>query len=302
MYAWKSAITDFSLYLKLERNLSNNSIKAYERDVKKLYAWIESNSYSKTSPENIQAAEIQEFLYQKAKELKVKSQMRLVSSLRGFFEYLVYEKYRTHSPMEIIDAPKAELILPDVLSLDEINRMIDCIDVSTANGQRNRAIIECLYGCGLRVSELTDLKISDLFFEEGVIKVTGKGNKQRFVPINTMCVKHIEIYRTAIRNHQKIDPAHSDTLFLNNRGKGLTRAMIFHIIKQIKEQVGINKKVSPHTFRHSFATHLLENGADLRSIQAMLGHESITTTEIYTHIDRNQLKKVLEKYHPRAFN
>lgn len=301
MYAWKSAITDFSHYLKLERNLSENTIKAYVRDVKKLYTWLEDNKYSKTSPESIQTTEIQEFLYQNAKIIKVKSQMRLVSSLRVFFEYMVYENYRSHSPMEIIDAPKAELILPDVLSLDEINHMIDHIDLSTPNGQRNRAIIECLYGCGLRVSELTDLNISDLFFEEGVIKVTGKGNKQRFVPVNKLCAKHIEIYRTSIRNHQNIDPAHSDTLFLNNRGKGLTRAMIFHIIKQLKEEVGIKKKVSPHTFRHSFATHLLENGADLRSIQAMLGHESITTTEIYTHIDRSQLKKVLEKFHPRAY-
>lgn len=203
-------------------------------------------------------------------------------------------------PMDLIETPKIGRKLPDTLAVTEIDNLINNIDRSTPEGERNRVIIETLYSCGLRVSELIDLKISDLFFEEGFIKVTGKGNKQRFVPINQFTMKAINLYRNEIRNHMKVHPEHSDTLFLNRRGKGLTRAMIFHIIKELAIESNLGKSISPHTFRHSFATHLLENGADLRSIQMMLGHESITTTEIYMHVDRTHLSEVIEKHHPRA--
>ena len=212
---------------------------------------------------------------------------------------MVFEDYRTTNPLDLIESPKIGRKLPDTLSIEEIDLLINAIDLSKPEGQRNKAILETLYSCGLRVSELTNLKISDLFFEEGFIKVTGKGDKQRFVPIGPSTQKYITIYIKEIRSHITISPLYKDTLFLNRRGKQLTRAMIFTIIKQLAEKIGLNKNISPHTFRHSFATHLLENGADLRAIQLMLGHESITTTEIYVHVDRSHLKEVLTKYHPR---
>ncbi|MBF4985342.1 tyrosine-type recombinase/integrase, partial [Nonlabens mediterrranea] len=225
---------------------------------------------------------------------------RALSSLKVFFNYLILEDYRKDNPLELIESPKIGRKLPDTLSTQEIDALINSIDRSTPHGERNRAILETLYGCGLRVSELTTLKISDLFFQEGFIKVTGKGDKQRFIPIGDFTIKVINLYINEIRLHLPIKPQHKDTVFLNRRGAGLTRAMIFHIIKELKVKAGITKKISPHTFRHSFATHLLENGADLRSIQMMLGHESITTTEIYMHVDRAHLTKVMEKHHPRA--
>ncbi|HZW63478.1 MAG TPA: tyrosine-type recombinase/integrase, partial [Flavobacteriaceae bacterium] len=217
----------------------------------------------------------------------------------SFFSYLVFEGYRKDNPLSLIESPKIGRKLPDSLSLEEINLLIKAIDLSRPEGERNRAILETLYGCGLRVSELTHLKISDLFFEEGFIKVTGKGNKQRLVPIVAATQKYISIYLKEVRNHIPIQAGFEDTLFLNRRGKQLTRAMIFTIIKQLCEKTGLQKTVSPHTFRHSFATHLLENGADLRSIQLMLGHESITTTEIYVHADRSHLTHVINTFHPR---
>ena len=224
------------------------------------------------------------------------------SGLRGFFNYLIFEEYRKSNPLELIESPKLGRKLPDTLSIAEIDQLIAAIDLSSAQGERNRAILETLYGCGLRVSELVDLKLSDLFFDEGFIKVTGKGDKQRFVPIGTTTIKYLNIYRKQVRIHQDIEPSAMDTVFLNRRGKSLTRAMIFTIIKQLAEKAGIRKNISPHTFRHSFATHLLENGADLRAIQQMLGHESITTTEIYTHIDTSHLTEVINKFHPRKEN
>ena len=295
---WQNALKDYQLYLKIERGLSNNSISNYSFDVKKLMRYLEDNSIS-VSPISITKETIQEFIYSIAKTVNARSQSRVISGLKGFFNYLVFENYRKTNPLDTIDSPKIGRKLPDTLSENEINQLINAIDLSKPQGERNRAILELLYGCGLRVSELTHLKISDLFFEEGFIKVTGKGDKQRFVPIIDATQKYITIYRTEIRNHQTIPEEYKDTLFLNRRGKQLTRAMIFTIIKQLAAKINLDKTISPHTFRHSFATHLLENGADLRAIQLMLGHESITTTEIYMHVDKSHLKSVINTFHPR---
>ena len=295
---WQNALKDYKHYLKIERGLSKNSITNYEYDINKLIDYLETNNIT-VSPINISDEEIQPFIYDVSKNVNPRSQSRLISGLRSFFSYLVFEDYRTTNPLDLIESPKIGRKLPDTLSIEEIDLLINAIDLSKPEGQRNKAILETLYSCGLRVSELTNLKISDLFFEEGFIKVTGKGDKQRFVPIGPSTQKYITIYVNAIRSHITISPLYKDTLFLNRRGKQLTRAMIFTIIKQLAEKIELNKNISPHTFRHSFATHLLENGADLRAIQLMLGHESITTTEIYMHVDRSHLKDVLIKYHPR---
>ncbi len=295
---WQQAVTDYKNYLRIERGLSENSISNYSLDINKLINWLDENAIS-TSPEAISEEVVQQFIYSIAKEVNPKSQSRIISGLRGFFNYLIFEEYRNTNPLELIESPKIARKLPDTLSLSEINTLIAAIDLSKPQGERNRAILETLYGCGLRVSELINLKISDLFFEEGFIKVTGKGDKQRFVPIGGITVRYIDLYRNEIRKHQDIHPTANDTLFLNRRGKPLTRAMIFTIVKQLAEKAAIRKNVSPHTFRHSFATHLLERGADLRAIQQMLGHESITTTEVYTHIDKSHLAKVMNEFHPR---
>ena len=295
---WQNALKDYKHYLKIERGLSKNSITNYEYDINKLIDYLETNNIT-VSPINISNEVIQPFIYDVSKNVNPRSQSRLISGLRSFFSYLVFEDYRTTNPLDLIESPKIGRKLPDTLSIEEIDSLINAIDLSKPEGQRNKAILETLYSCGLRVSELTNLKISDLFFEEGFIKVTGKGDKQRFVPIGPSTQKYITIYIKEIRSHITISPLYKDTLFLNRRGKQLTRAMIFTIIKQLADKIGLNKNISPHTFRHSFATHLLENGADLRAIQLMLGHESITTTEIYMHVDRSHLKDVLIKYHPR---
>ena len=295
---WKQAIKDYQNYLRIERGLSNNSIYNYTLDIKKLANWLNKNSME-VSPSKITQETLQQFIYEIAKVINPRSQSRIISGLKGFFNYLVFEEYRKTNPLELIESPKIGRKLPDTLSIEEIDLLIATIDLSTPQGERNRSIIETLYGCGLRVSELINLKISDLFFDEGFIKVTGKGDKQRFVPIGSLTVKYIELYRREIRIHQQINPLAKDTLYLNRRGNSLTRAMIFHIVKELTEKSGINKNISPHTFRHSFATHLLENGADLRAIQQMLGHESITTTEIYTHIDKSHLAQIMNNFHPR---
>ena len=295
---WPQAITHYQNYLKIERGLSKNSISNYTFDINKLVKWMVLNNI-KTSPINIEKETLQEFIYTIAKELNPRSQGRIISGLKGFFNYLVFEEYRATNPLDLIESPKIGRKLPDTLSIEEIDSIISIIDLSKPQGERNRGIIEVLYGCGLRVSELISLKISDLFFDEGFIKVTGKGNKQRFVPIGSLTIKFINIYRNEIRVHQVIKPSAQDTLFLNRRGNELTRAMIFHIVKELTEKAGIRKNISPHTFRHSFATHLLENGADLRAIQQMLGHESITTTEIYTHLDKSHLSQIINNFHPR---
>lgn len=295
---WKQATKDYNHYLKIERGLSQNSINSYNQDVKKLTIYLEENNID-VSPVKIDSETIQQFIYTIAKELNARSQSRLISGLRSFFDYLIFEAYRETNPLELIESPKIGRKLPDILSIKEIDKIVDAIDLSKPQGERNRAIIETLYSCGLRVSELTNLKISDLFFDEGFIKVTGKGDKQRFVPIGNSTQKYITIYKNEVRPHIPIVETFSDTLFLNRRGKQLSRAMIFTVVKQLAEKAGIHKTISPHTFRHSFATHLLENGADLRAIQLMLGHESITTTEIYMHVDKSHLKDVVNKFHPR---
>lgn len=300
---WHHALNDYKLYLKIERGLSQNSITNYEFDIKKLIQYLDEHNID-VSPIDISNDVIQPFIYELSKVLNPRSQSRLISGLRSFFSYLIFEDYRKTNPLDHIESPKIGRKLPDTLSIEDIDKLIAAIDLSkTYNGiyigERDRAILETLYSCGLRVSELTNLKISDLFFEEGFIKVTGKGDKQRFVPIGSNTQKYINIYRKEVRSHILIVPEFKDTLFLNYRGKKLTRAMIFTIIKQLAKKINLQKTISPHTFRHSFATHLLENGADLRSIQLMLGHESITTTEIYMHVDRTHLKEVLTKFHPR---
>lgn len=295
---WNSYIKGYQTWLRIERGLSVNTIENYGLDVQRLVDYLAENSIA-TPPEKIGAEMLQQFVYTASKEINARSQARLLSGLRSFFGWMIFEDYRKDNPLELIEAPKIGRKLPDTLSLDEIDALIAAIDLSSNEGERNRAILETLYGCGLRVSELVALKISDLFFDEGFLKVTGKGNKQRFVPIGPDTQKFIELYRDSVRRHQAISKGHEDTLFLNRRGAGLTRAMVFTIIRRLAEKIGLHKTISPHTFRHSFATHLLENGADLRSIQMMLGHESITTTEIYVHLDRRHLTQVMTQFHPR---
>ena len=295
---WKQAQKDYQHYLKIERGLANNSIENYGRDIDKLILFLEVNSLSE-NPVNIQKETVQKFIYEIAKVVNPRSQARIISGLKSFFNYLVFEDYRADNPMDLIESPKIGRKLPDTLSEEEINILIEAIDLSKQEGERNRAMLETLYGCGLRVSELITLQISDLYFDEDFIKVTGKGDKQRFVPISDVNKKYINIYRNEIRIHQNVKKGFDDILFLNRRGKQLTRAMIFTIIKNLAEKIGLKKSISPHTFRHSFATHLLENGADLRAIQQMLGHESITTTEVYMHVDRTHLAQVMNEFHPR---
>ncbi|MCB7480487.1 site-specific tyrosine recombinase XerD [Christiangramia sediminis] len=295
---WQNALQDYRHYLKLERGLSANSIENYSLDVIKLMKYLDVNKIE-VSPTKISDKSIQEFIYSASKSLNARSQSRLISGLRSFFGFLIFEDYRKDNPLDLMESPKIGRKLPDTISIAEVDKIIAAVDLSKFEGERNRAIIETLYGCGLRVSELIDLRISDLFFQEGFIKVTGKGDKQRFVPISEYTIKFINIYKDEVRNHQDIKPEATDTLFLNRRGNRLTRAMIFTIVKRLTEAAGIRKKISPHTFRHSFATHLLENGADLRAIQQMLGHESITTTEVYVHVDRSHLRQVMEDFHPR---
>ena len=295
---WASALRDYCNYLRIERGLSDNSITNYRMDIVKLINFLDVKKL-KVSPTQISAEIVQEFIYDTAKKVNARSQSRIISGIRGFFNYLIFEDYRKDNPLDLIESPKIGRKLPDTISTTEIDLLIENIDLSKAEGERNRAILETLYGCGLRVSELTNLKISDLYFEEGFIKITGKGNKQRLVPTSDYTKKFINIYKDEVRIHQKINKEDSDILFLNRRGGKLTRAMIFTIIKQLAKKAGIQKKISPHTFRHSFATHLLENGANLRAIQQMLGHESITTTEVYMHVDRKHLREVVEQFHPR---
>ena len=295
---WTTYIKSYQSYLRIERGMSKNTIDNYSFDIDRLCLFLDENSIS-VSPITITEETIQQFIYHIAKQLNARSQARIISGLKSFFSYLIFEDFRPDNPLELIETPRIGRKLPDTLSIIDIDRLIAAIDLSSNEGERNRAMLETLYGCGLRVSELVSLKISDLFFDEGFIKITGKGNKQRFVPIGSYTQKYIEIYKDKVRSHLNIQKGHEDTLFLNRRGRQLTRAMIFTIIKDLAVKIDLNKTISPHTFRHSFATHLLENGADLRSIQLMLGHESITTTEIYVHLDRKHLSEIMNTFHPR---
>jgi len=298
MENWGKLVKAYQSYLKIERGLSKNTIENYSFDIERLCMFLHQNDIS-ISPIRINEEIVQQFIYSVSKEVNARSQARIISGLKSFFSYLIFEDYRNDNPMELIETPKTGRKLPDTLSLDDIDKIIAAIDLSKDEGERNRAMLETLYGCGLRVSELTELKISDLFFDEGFLKITGKGNKQRFVPVGNLTQKYIKIYLSSIRPKLAIQKGHEDTLFLNRRGKKLTRAMIFTIIKDLAVKIELKKSISPHTFRHSFATHLLENGADLRSIQLMLGHESITTTEIYVHLDRKHLTQIINAFHPR---
>lgn len=295
---WNHAIEDYKNYLRLERGLSENSIISYNLDLERLLKFMKTHDIN-TAPLTIEKDVLQHFIFETAKLVNARSQSRIISGLKSFFNYLIFEDYRETNPMELIDSPKIGRKLPDTLSVADIDKLVGVIDLSKPEGERNRAIIETLYGCGLRVSELLELKISNLFFKENFICVLGKGNKQRFVPIAATTQKFINHYKNEVRHQVNVVKGHEDTLFLNRRGKQLTRAMIFTIVKQLGIKAEINKNISPHTFRHSFATHLLENGADLRAIQLMLGHESITTTQIYMHVDRSHLRDVMQTYHPR---
>ena len=295
---WQSYIKSFQSYLKIERGLSKNTVENYSFDLERLCQFLLEKNIE-VSAVKISEETLQEFIYFVSKQLNARSQARIISGLKSFFSYLIFEDYRTDNPLELIETPKIGRKLPDTLSTKEIDNLILAVDLSTNEGERNRAMLETLYGCGLRVSELVSLKISDLFFDEGFIKITGKGNKQRFVPVSETNKKYIEIYINHNRILLNIQKGNEDILFLNRRGRNLTRAMIFTIIKNLAEKIELKKIISPHTFRHSFATHLLENGADLRSIQLMLGHESITTTEIYVHLDRKHLFNIMNTFHPR---
>lgn len=295
---WKIILKEYQYYLKIERGMTQNTIVSYALDVQKLIDYLDEFQIDK-SVENISEETLREFVYHTTKQLGTRSQARLISSLKNFFKYVISENYRSDYPMELIESPKFGTKLPDTLSVEEIDALIAAVDVSTDEGHRNRAIIETLYGCGLRVSELVSMRLSDLFFEEGFIQVRGKGNKERLVPISSYTQKFILHYTENQRKKLNIQKGNEDFVFLNRRGKQLTRAMIFTIIRQLAEKINLQKTISPHTFRHSFATHLLENGANLRAIQMMLGHENITTTEIYMHTDKSQLRKIINKYHPR---
>lgn len=296
--SWENSIKEFKYYLRVERSLTNNTVDAYIRDVNKLSKYSINNNLS---IKLIIRENIQDFIsFLNDEKISARTQARVISSVKSFFKFLIMEDYIINDPCQLIQNPKIGLKLPDVLSIDEIDLIVSNIDNSTKHGQRNTTIIETLYSCGLRVSELINLKISNIKFLEKYIKITGKGNKERLTPISQKCLKLLSIYINEIRIHQKIKSGNDDIVFLNNRGSQLSREMIFTIVKKLTEKSGIKKNVSPHTFRHSFATHLIEGGADLRAVQEMLGHENITTTEIYTHLDNDYLRSNLMQFHPRS--
>lgn len=297
---WTTYISGFKSFLKLEKSLSNNSIEAYLHDVQKLTQFLEYKQYN-LNPETLQVSHLKEFIrWINELGMSAKSQARILSGIRTFYKYLLLENIVNNDPTELVEGPKLGRKLPEVLNVQEIKALIEAIDLSTAEGERNKAIVETLYSCGLRVSELVSLKISDLHLDDNLIKVTGKGNKERLIPIGNIALKQLNIYLNTIRSHIKIKSDAEDIVFLNKRGAQLSRVMIFTIIKRLATKIRLSKKISPHTFRHSFATHLIEGGADLRAVQEMLGHQSITTTEIYTHLDRDYLRSAILQFHPRA--
>ncbi|MBB1561017.1 MAG: site-specific tyrosine recombinase XerD [Flavobacteriaceae bacterium] len=296
---WNEAIENYANYLRFEKNASENTIEAYVSDLQKLQDFAEQNLMNIT-PITISYEHLQEFLYQISKiNYSERTQARWISSIKGFFSFLLEDELREDNPSALLETPKLGLYLPDTLSLEEIEKLISATEENTDLAKRNRCMIEVLYGCGLRVSELTELQISNINFKENYLKIQGKGDKVRFVPLADYTADFIKNYINNIRSKQKINPKHSDILFLNSRGAQISRQMVFLIIKEIVRKAGIQKNISPHTFRHSFATHLLQNGADLRFIQEMLGHSSITTTEIYTHLNTEELHETILKYHPR---
>ena len=296
---WANALKDYQIYLRLERGLSENSISSYTYDIEGFIRYIETYSPQLTIA-NCQKEDTQAYVYHLAKNVNARSQSRQISGLKSFFNFLIFEGYREDSPMDLIDTPKIGRKLPTVLGIKEIDQLLVSIDLSHAQGYRNLTILETLYGSGLRVSELINLKISDLYFDENLLLITGKGNKQRLVPLGGVCKQKLKVYLEEVRIHVPVKKEYQDIVFLNQHGRQLTRAMIFTIVRQTAANAGMEKKISPHTFRHSFATHLLENGADLRSIQLMMGHENITTTEVYMHLDTQHLSKSLQAFHPRG--
>jgi integrase/recombinase XerD len=297
---WKVYIQGFKSFLTLEKSLSANSIEAYLHDVEKLYQFLEYKKYA-LSPKEIELKQLQEFLkWITELGITARSQARVISGIKAFYKYLLLENVLNVDPTALLEAPKLGRKLPETLSVEDINKIIDGIDLSTPEGVRNKAMLETLYSCGLRVSELVNLKISNLFLKDGFVKVTGKGDKERLAPIGSIAVKHITVYKDEVRSHIAVKKDQEDFLFLNRRGAKLTRVMVFTIIKRLAIKTGLKKHISPHTFRHSFATHLIEGGADLRAVQEMLGHESITTTEIYTHLDRDYLREAIIQFHPRS--
>jgi len=296
---WRSTIKGFQAYLKLEKSLSANSIEAYSRDMEKLYQYAIAQA-TPISPENIKLSDLRQFINW-VNELGMipSSQARILSGIKAFYKYLLMEDVIKSDPSELLESPKIQRKLPDTLSYVDINKMIEAIDLSKPEGMRNKAILEVLYGCGLRVSELTELKLSNLYLDIEFIKVVGKGSKERLVPIGGSAIKALKLWIDNVRVHIPIKKGEEDMVFLNRRGSRLSRVYIFMVIKELAEIIGLKKTISPHTFRHSFATHLIEGGADLRAVQEMLGHESITTTEIYTHLDREYLKGTIIQFHPR---
>jgi integrase/recombinase XerD len=297
---WENYLNGFKSYLQLEKSLSANSVQAYMRDIRKLADYFEMKEHGK-APEEISLEHLQGFIkHVNQQGIGPRSQARLISGIKSFYKYLLLEDIVKKDPASLLEAPRIGRKLPDTLSIIEIEILIDQIDLSKPEGQRNKAMLETLYGCGLRVSELTGLRVSDLYFRQGFIKVTGKGDKERLVPIGGIAVKQINLYMDSYRKHLEISREARDILFLSRKGRRLSRVMVYLIIKDLAERAGIRKKIGPHTFRHSFATHLVEGGADLRAVQEMLGHESITTTEIYTHLDRGYLRDTILRYHPRA--
>lgn len=297
---WDLHIKQFETYLKLERSLSENSIQAYVRDAEKLKQYMLIH-YPSTSPLKTSTRQLQAFIaFISEMGLSAHSQARIISGIKAFFQYLVFDELIENDPTELLEAPKLGRKLPDTLDLQEINQLLDAIDLASPEGQRNRAILEVLYSSGLRVSELINLKLDHVYTDISFLRVIGKGNKERLVPIGREALKHLRIYTDQIRIHIPVKTGSQSIVFLNRRGGKLSRVMIFTIIKNLALKIGLKKTISPHTFRHSFATHLIEGGADLRAVQEMLGHQSITTTEIYTHLDRDYLKQIIKTFHPRS--
>jgi len=297
---WEDSKKGFETFLRLEKSLSQNSIAAYINDINKLMAFLDEN-FKKLTPEKVRIVHLRGFIeYINDRGVSPRTQARTISGIKSFFKYLLMEGKINSDPTSLLESPKIGRKLPDVLTMEEIDLIIDGVDLAKPEGQRNKAMLETLYSCGLRVSELVNLKVTNLFFDQGFIKVEGKSEKERLVPVSSKAIEEITRYLQGYRRSLKIGADSENVLFLNRRGKKLSRVMIFTIIKNLAEKVGLNKKISPHTFRHSFATHLISGGADLRAVQEMLGHESILTTEIYTHLDRDYLKNTITHFHPRA--
>jgi integrase/recombinase XerD len=296
--SWNVYIRGYQNYLQIEKSLSKNTVDGYCRDIKKLNNFFNGND-DKKKIEDVNYQDFQNYLsYLNDLKINARSQSRVISSMRSFFKFLILEKIIKENPTELLENPKTGKKLPEFLTIEEIELLVNQIDRSKKEGERNLAIIEVLYGCGLRVTELIELKISEIYWKEGFIRIIGKGNKERLVPLGKIASKHLKIYLNEIRVHQKIKDLFVDHVFINKNGSKISRVMIFKIVKKLTEKAGIQKNISPHSLRHSFATHLVEGGADLRSVQEMLGHQSITTTEVYTHLDKNYLKQAILDHHP----